>query len=121
MTLYDLELKISKLLRAGVLVAGSFIFVGWIWNVIVNGDRLLQFKEYHATSLIDSIRNDLALGQYAVLITYFGLTLLVLLPAARVLLTGILFLVQKELTLGLIAIFVFLALVASFSLGISPA
>lgn len=119
MTLYDLELKISKLLRVGVLVAGFVIAVGWVWDVIVSGDKLMQFKEYHAFSLADSVQQCLATGHYATLVTYFGLTLLVLLPAARVLLTGILFLIQKERVLGFIAISVFVVLVASFSLGIN--
>jgi uncharacterized membrane protein len=119
MNLYNLELKISQLLRVGVLVAGAFIFIGWIWNVTVVGDQLMQFKEYHAMSLMDSLRDDMASGRYGILVTYFGLTLLVLLPAARVLLTAILFLVQKERILGFIAISVFVVLVASFSLGIN--
>jgi len=119
MTLYDLELKISRLLRAGVLTAGFFIGAGWLWDVTINGDHLAQFSDYHVMSLMDSIRDCLATGRYAPLVTYFGLTLLVLLPAARVLLTGILFLVQKERILAFIAISVFVILIASFSLGIN--
>jgi uncharacterized membrane protein len=119
MTLSDLELKISRLLRTGVLVAGFFIFSGWIWDVAINGDHLTQFNEYHALSLMDSLRDCWATGRYALLVTYFGLTLLVLLPATRVLLTGILFLFQKERMLAFIAISVFVILVTSFSLGIN--
>lgn len=119
MTLYNLELKISHLLRIGVLIAGLFIAVGWIWDIALSGDQLMQFKEYHSISLMDSIRDSISSGRYSTLVTYFGLTLLVLLPAARVLLTGILFLAQKERTLGVIAISVFIVLVASFSLGIN--
>ncbi|MBC7466316.1 MAG: DUF1634 domain-containing protein [Bdellovibrio sp.] len=119
MTLYDLELKISKLLRVGVISAGLVICVGWLWDVVVSGDKLMQFKDYRSISLADSVKECIATGHYATLVTYLGLTLLVLLPAARVLLTGILFLVQKERVLGFIAISVFVVLVASFSLGIN--
>ena len=51
-------------------------------------------------------------------VAYFGLALLVMLPVARVLLTGILFFVQKDKVLGWIALAVFVVLVASFSLGV---
>lgn len=119
MTLHDLELKIARLLRAGVLIAGLFIFIGWVWDISVTGDQLMNFKDYHSVSLIDSIRECISSGRYPILVTYFGLALLVLLPVTRVLLTGILFIIQKERILGFIAIFVFAVLVASFSLGIN--
>lgn len=119
MTLHTLELKISRLLRAGVLIAGLFIFIGWMWDISVAGDQLTHFKDYHSVGLLDSIRECVSSGRYGLLVTYFGLTVLVLLPVARVLLTGVLFVIQKERVLGFIALFVFAVLVASFSLGIN--
>ncbi len=119
MTLSDLELKIAKLLRIGVLIAGLFIAVGWLWDISANGDQLMQFKDYHSLSLMQSLQDCLTQGRYGLLISYLGLTVLVLLPVVRVLLTGILFLAQKERVLAAIAISVFVVLVASFSLGIS--
>jgi len=117
MTIQDLELKISKLLRAGVVISGIVISIGWVWSVIANGADLFQYKQYHAVSLVDSVRNCLAMGDYASLVVYAGLAILVMLPAARVLLTGVLFLTQKEKILGWVAISVFVVLVTSFLLG----
>ena len=79
----------------------------------------MHFTDYHFVSLFDSVKECISSGRYALLVTYFGLALLVLLPVARVLLTGIFLLAQKERILGYIAIFVFVALVVSFSLGIN--
>jgi uncharacterized membrane protein len=55
---------------------------------------------------------------WPVLLCYFGLFLLVLLPLVRVFLTSILFARQREKLLSALAAGVFLALIASFFLGL---
>ncbi len=113
-----LELRISKLLRAGVLVAGLFMFIGWMAQLSADPHPFAAFAQYRRVPLMDSLENAYITGNWGMLTSYAGLFLLVGLPSVRVLLTAILFLRQKEYRLAAIALFVLLALILSFSLGI---
>ncbi len=114
----SLELKISHFLRSGVLFAGLLLLVGWLWMSIQEGNVLADFGTYKAQSFLESIQWALLTNNRAQLMTMTGLVVLVLLPVARVFLTGILFIKQKEYRLALMALAVFLILLASFSLGV---
>jgi uncharacterized membrane protein len=116
--LHKLELTISRLLRSGVLFAGVFLLVGWLWLLWNNGTQLETFQEYQPRSLIDTARWMMLTQDRAMLISLVGLILLVCLPLARVFATGILFLRQKDFFLSMMAFIVFAALVTSFLLGI---
>ena len=117
MIIKDLELKISHILRFGVMLSGIIILTGWVWSAMTTTGDLFHFRDYHELSLMQSIERALALGDYGTLIVYFGLAVLVMLPAVRVLFTGVLFIVMKEKILGWTAIAVFTVLVTSFLLG----
>lgn len=116
-SIQDSEVKLSKLLRLGVIISGIILAIGWLWDVIINGDHLLEFKEYQPISLLSSLQMNLVSQNYSVLLINLGLAILVMLPAARVLFTGFLFISRKEKILGWAAIFVFVVLVSSFLLG----
>lgn len=114
----SLELKISKFLRAGVIVAGIFLLIGWLSNFFHHGFSIQLLQVYHSVTLIDSINIIIANKDWGDLIAYIGMGILILLPITRVFLTAYLFLKQKEYLLAGIAAFVMIALLVSFSLGI---
>ncbi|MFM6927329.1 MAG: DUF1634 domain-containing protein [Bdellovibrio sp.] len=117
-SLHDLELTISKLLRIGVMAAGMLLAVGWLWLLFNNGDLLANFSNYEPRSFFESLQWSLINQDKAMLISLAGLALLVLLPIARVFMTGVLFLKQKDFILAMMAFAVFVCLIGSFFLGI---
>lgn len=117
-SLHALELRISYLLRYGVLLAGLFLFIGWMVSLVTHGDLLSTFSVYTPVSLPETTRIALAANDWGKLTALFGLGLLVTLPVVRVLLTGFLFLKEKDYLLAVLAFVVFAVLIASFSLGI---
>lgn len=118
MSLHELELKISRLLRGGVLFAGFMLLVGWLWMLSRNGESLSLFAVYHHQSLWESLQWAFIMNDQSVLLCFAGLFVLVTLPVFRVLMTGILFARQRERLLAFLAFVVFAALVASFFMGI---
>ena len=116
--LESLELKISKFLRLGVIVAGVFMFVGWMAQLAFQDHSIELLKTYHAISLEETLRIAIDKKQWSELIAYLGLAILIALPITRVFLTAFLFLKQKEYVLAGIASFVLIALIVSFTLGI---
>nr|BFD67050.1 hypothetical protein HAGR004_20720 [Bdellovibrio sp. HAGR004] len=117
-SLHELELIISQILRGGVLFSGLFLLLGWVWMWFRDGDNLRTFTTYEPRPLVESIHWALVTNDRALVISLFGLVALVCLPLVRVLMTGILFVKQKDRGLAIMAFAVFLALVGSFLLGI---
>ncbi|WP_413293687.1 DUF1634 domain-containing protein [Bdellovibrio sp. HCB185ZH] len=116
--LHDLELKISKMLRSGVYIAGMLLLIGWLWQLYRSGDTLSDFQTYESKSLTETIHWAVVMQDRPLIISISGLVVLVLLPTTRVFLTGILFIKQKDRILAVMAFAVFACLVASFFLGI---
>lgn len=116
--LESLELKISKFLRFGVLVAAVFMLIGWITQLIFQEHSFELLKTYNAVSVSETLEIAFAHNQWSELVAYFGLMILIALPITRVFLTAFLFIKQKEFLLAGIASFVLIALIISFSLGI---
>lgn len=116
--LENLELKISKFLRYGVLVSGFFLAIGWISNFSLTENPYEHFKFYDYLPLQDILQLYFRNKEWGVLISYVGLGLLISLPLIRVLLTAFLFIKQKEYQLAAIATLVLICLVVSFSFGI---
>ncbi|WP_347358886.1 DUF1634 domain-containing protein [Bdellovibrio sp.] len=117
-SLHELELIISQILRGGVLFSGIFLLVGWLWMWFRDGDNLQTFTSYEPRPLVENIHWALVMNDRALLISLFGLVTLVCLPLLRVLMTGVLFIKQKDKGLAVMAFAVFFALVGSFLLGI---
>lgn len=116
--LHNLELIISKLLRVGVMTAGACLFLGWIGMLIQHGSMLSSFTVYDPEPLTDKFQWAFLTRDRSLMMAMIGLVLLVCLPLIRVLLTGILFIRQKDYKLAVMAFAVFATLVASFFLGI---
>lgn len=118
MIIEDLELRISKVLRIGVLISGLMLLVGWALTAIDGGSSLFIFKDYDQLALNVQLAIALKNNQWGILISFVGLATLILLPVTRVALTAILFFYQKEYKIGFIALFVLFLLTTSFFLGI---
>lgn len=116
--MHRLELQIAYLLRYGVILAGLFLFVGWMLSLFAHGDQIASFRYYAPVSLLVHWREAWSGGDWGTIIALAGLGLLVLLPVLRVLFTGVLFIKQGDRVLGFLAFLVFAILVMSFSLGI---
>jgi uncharacterized membrane protein len=112
------ETIISYFLRAGVLLAGTLILVGWLSQLRWQGNTFFTFEIYDQISLFEILRLHLYREHWRPLISYAGLAILILLPLIRVFLTAILFLINKEFKLGFISVMVFLSLSLSILLGI---
>ncbi|WII71176.1 DUF1634 domain-containing protein [Bdellovibrio sp. 22V] len=117
-SLHKLEYAISRMLRSGVLLAGALLSVGWVWLWYNNGDQLQSFSVYESQPLWERIQWALIMNDRAFIVSFVGLAALVSLPLLRVLLTSFLFVKQKDYLLAVMALLVFLALIASFTLGI---
>lgn len=115
--LLNLELKISKFLRMGVIVSGLFMIVGWIFESLKSENSFDKIKSYNPDALADSFQLAYASGDWATVLTYIGLIILVSLPIIRVLLTAVLFIKQKDTPMAALAIFVFFILMTSLMLG----
>lgn len=120
-----LELRIAVLLRAGVLLSAFVMALGWLWGWVrvtaLNPAQQGAFKAlqtYTRRPLSTSLEAHWVSGNWPALLCYLGLFLLVALPAVRVLLTAVLFALQRDRILSVLAAAVFLALVASFFLGL---
>ena len=114
----DLELRTSKLLRGGVIVAGILIAIGWTTTWNTTSGSLFNFKTYDQISLVDTLQLHIRNGNWGILVCYLGLGTLISLPLIRVLLTMVLFIKQKEIILAFISLAVLLALLVSMALGI---
>ena len=113
----NLELKVSKFLRYGVIFSGLVILTGWL-SIFKFTNGFYTFKHYDKLPLMDVIRLYFHHERYGMLLTYAGLVILISLPIIRVILTAILFLLRKEYILALIAFFVSSVLFLSMFLGI---
>lgn len=115
--LFELELLIAKILRYGVLIAGFFIFIGWMSQIRLAGNPFLEFEHYRAEPLVALIPKLRSNSEWGLLTSYFGLILLIALPFLRVLMTAFLFVKQREYLLAGVAGLVMFGLLLSFSLG----
>ncbi len=113
-----LELKISVFLRAGVILAGALIAVGQAMKFRLDANPFFNFQTYDPIPLQELILFHLQRRDYATLVSYAGLVVLICLPLFRVLFTAYLFIRQKEFALAGIASGVILALLLAMGLGV---
>ncbi len=114
----SMEVRIAKFLRAGVVVSGIFITIGWLWSFKSDYDPFAPLQSYSPLSLMDSLEVSFMLKYWGRIVSYIGLIILISLPVLRVFLSVILFIKQKEKTMALIGAIVLIGLILSFSLGV---
>lgn len=117
-SLERMELKISIFLRYGVLLAGALMAIGWLGGVSFSGNPFEAFQVYGHDRFQVQLARIIENREYFAIISYIGLVTLISLPILRVALTAVLFFKQREYLLSGIAVFVLIALAASFQLGL---
>ncbi len=117
------ELKIANyigvFLKIGVITAGFFLVTGWAWMLIDGDHEVRALQNYEASSLTERLEWAIILNDRAMIFATLGLALLVLLPLLRVFITVVLFGVSRDYKMTVMAFFVLLALIFSFSLGLN--
>lgn len=111
-----LELGVAKFLRAGVILSGALLAMGWALSLRA-GNPLAAFKEYAPVPFGTAVREAWRQRDTALLLSFAGLSVLVSLPPLRVIFTAVLLARAREHVLALIAVFVLLVLAGSFLLG----
>lgn len=114
-----LELRIAKVLRLGVVFAGILMLTGQVINFKFSGNTFFNFQTYDEIPLTELLQYYFKVGNWGALISFSGLIALISLPLIRVLLTTYLFLREKDFIMGFMALFVFISLILSMSLGIT--
>lgn len=118
MEMENLELKIAKFLRYGVIVAGVVIAVGWIMAFDPSQNPLTSLSTYSRIDLFTQLELAFMDQNFGKLISYIGLGILISLPVIRVVLSTFIFLKQKEFLMAGIGLAVMIGLLVSFSFGI---
>lgn len=113
-----LELRICRLLRAGVALVALLLAGGWAGMLWEKGQTLGTFSSYRTRPLPQELAQALREGNAAVLAAYAGLALLISLPVLRVLLCAALFLKRRERLMATLAFLVLGALLGSLFLGL---
>lgn len=114
----NLELRIAKVLRLGVLVSGFFLLAGWIGLAFGGVPESEDAHVYRQVPFSSELHAAIAHGDKARLLCYAGLFILISLPLLRVGLTAILFWKQRDRVLAAVATFVFVAIIFSCALGL---
>jgi uncharacterized membrane protein len=113
-----LEWKIGRFLRYGVFTSAFFLTLGWAGEYKRAPHAIEHFQVYRPLSLIRMVEQALIAHDVYRLLTLFGFATLIALPIIRVLLTGYLFLRNRDWSMAAMAIFVFGVLTLSFFLGL---
>lgn len=116
--LENLELRIAKVLRIGVVISGLLMLTGFVMQFRWSANALFNFTTYDPIPFIDLLEMNFKWKRIGPLVSYAGLIALISLPLIRVILTTYLFIRQKEYLLALIAFVVFVGLITSMALGI---
>lgn len=122
---HPIELLISYVLRTGVLIAAALVAVGLVMFFVdvANGTTSGQAKDilnhggHQITVSWTSIAHGVAHGE-ALSMIELGLLVLILTPVSRVLLTLVLFLIEKDPVFVIVSAIVLVVLMLGF-LGIA--
>ena len=115
--IFELELFIAKFLRAGVIVSGLFMLTGWLGTLDLHHNIFLNYQNYTHNSLLSTI-SQYDVSSWPHLMIYLGLICLILLPLLRVLLTGLIFMKQRDYIMASLVLLVLAGLIISISQGI---
>lgn len=109
----DIEVKISIIMRAGVILASLIMIFSFVLTLIKQ-TSLDQYEIYDISSIITGL---IQLNPYSFMM--LGIFVLILTPVIRVISTIILFASKKDKLYTAITIFVLIILIVCFTVGIS--
>jgi uncharacterized membrane protein len=112
----SIENVISRLLRTGVLAAGTFVLGGGIYFLFRHAHEQVDFKSFHGEPAVDRFVHQIvftALHLRARSIIQFGILLLIATPILRVVVSLVGFALEKDRAYVLITGIVLLILLYS--------
>lgn len=109
----EMEIVISKLLRIGVVLSATIIFVGLIMFLITGKSGYADNR--FPITISEIFSGALALKSYAIIMV--GMIILILTPVFRVGVSIIVFVREKDYLYTKITLAVFIILIISFVLG----
>jgi len=109
----QMEITISNLLRAGVLLSAVIIFIG-LSMFFVTG-KSGYTGNYYPTNPLEILSGIISLKSYSIILT--GILILILTPVFRVGVSIIVFFQEKDFLYVKITSLVFIILLVSFILG----
>jgi uncharacterized membrane protein len=83
----DIEVTVSRILRAGVVLSGSFVLLGGIYFLVRHGSEPANFKNFVGQPAVDRIAHEIVLGAVRVRarsIVQLGILILIGTPILRV-------------------------------------
>lgn len=108
-----MEIKISNLLRIGVIISAIFILIGLIMFLVTGNSGYPESSFPYSVGLI--LHGLITLKPYGIILT--GLLLLILTPIFRVGISIIIFFQEKDYLYMIITSIVLIVLIISFLLG----
>ncbi|MDX9730895.1 MAG: DUF1634 domain-containing protein [Bdellovibrionales bacterium] len=113
----SIEVATAKVLKFGVLIAGALLLLGWLTQIRFSENVFLSFQSYDSSNFVGSLQEAWSSGQWGVLVSYLGLAVLISLPMVRVIMTGRVFLRDKEYLMVASVALVVIGLILGVSLG----
>ena len=95
----SIELMVSTLLRAGVLLAGLVVLAGGIYYVVRHGGEPVQYQQFHGAPASDRIIGQIIEGALRLRgrsIIQVGILILIATPVARVAFSLVAFAMEKD-------------------------
>src|ERR1700745_3555677 len=120
MTDTGIERMVSVPLRTGVLVSGALVLAGGIYYLLRHGREAVHYHSFHGQPSIDRIASEIikgAIALRALSIIQLGVLLLIATPIARVALSLIGFVLERDRTYVLITAIVLATLLFSLISG----
>ena len=116
----DMQLLLGKVLRAGMIISTSIVFIGGIFYLYRHGHTIADYKDFKgvpafvatAGGIIDGVLN--LKGQA---IMQLGIILLIFTPILRVMFSAVGFILEKDYLYVGISILVLLIIFASLMSG----
>lgn len=112
-----IETIIGSLLRAGVLLAASVVFIGGVLYLMRHGHESIEYRTFHgepeALKSIPLVVEGI-FANHARAIIQFGLLLLIATPIARVLFAAFGFLLERDYLYVVLTLIVLAILLYSF-------
>lgn len=116
--LESLELRIAHMLRAGVILSGILLAIGWVWQMLAAPPDFVALHAYETEPLFTTFGAAVTSANWGLVVCYVGLFVLISLPLLRVLTTAILLWKQHDRILASAAIAVFTVILVSAFLGL---
>lgn len=116
----SIERMVSVLLRTGVLISAMVVFAGGVYYLARHGGAAADYRHFAGQPSIDRIVSQIVRGALALRarsIIQFGILLLIATPIARVAVSLVAFMLERDRTYVMITALVLAVLLVSLITG----